>query len=81
MLPGRATRSDVGKVRAELLPPHGNEIGADEGQQRVAPPRAAAAEQKVGLIYAVDCTIVRDLAARYARDRWEKVHDREHRVR
>jgi hypothetical protein len=47
-------RRHVGKIGAELLPTHCDEIGAAEGQQRVPPPRIAPAEQQIGLINAVD---------------------------
>ena len=42
--PAAAAGRHVGKICAELLPAYGDEIGADEGQQRVTAPRAAAAE-------------------------------------
>ena len=61
-----AGRMDIRKVHAPLLPPCSHHIGTDEGQQTVAAPGLALAQQYVGLVDAIDRPVGGYLAANEA---------------
>src|SRR6476660_9695351 len=68
-----ARRMDIRKVHAPLLPPCSHHIGTNEGQQAVAVPGLALAEQHVGLVDAINRPVGGYLAANDAGEGWKSI--------
>jgi len=76
-----AGRMDVGHIHAPLLPPHRHQVRADEGQQTLTRALPALAKQHVGLVDAVNGSVIRNLGANDIGEGREEIHDREHGIR